>query len=747
MPDDILPQLKQIFLFQNLEEDMLQDLCAHLRVRNLKPEEFLFKKNDPADSLFIINNGKLKIIAQDSQGTQLVLNQIGAGELVGEISLFDASPRTASVAAAEDSTVFELRRDDFFNLIRAKPDMALSILHSMSMRMRYNTEFIQKVTEWAKKIAEGDFSFAKQKESDEKSKEPPANANPAERAEFAFLKMVRELNKDHYKRVQAIEPDLRNFLPAEMYADLYISEWADRTQEHMSVEEIDKIDRKKLEPIFEHLAALQKVLSDYTSSLVSEKRDERVRLHTTKRSGALMFTDLAGFTRLMEANAARGQEGAKDLLKEFNRYFTNMIDVVVKSGGDLLEFTGDALLILFSAPVSSDEKTNFNNIKKAVAKAVRAGLRMQRKMEDHAKIQTPSGEIELKMRIGIHAGDFHSADIGTPRRRDHVLLGKNVQLAKLTESFGENGWVNLSPEAYQYVQDEFRYKANEKSADYHLVVDDFEENLSEYEIMAKTATRRLASAVLYEKSFDKIYDGIVALLNVIREFASFLPQPVLSLLVESVAKENGIRRAIRPEFPSPTVMFVNFIGLPEMIDKGIYKEESIVASFNETFAKLNAAVEKRGGVLKKVTYHLAGSDIVIYFGVPTAHTNDPLRAASAALDILKIITETKIPERKEGCQPDPELGDQPFKCKIGINMGPAFVAEIGDPRGRREYNVLGDTVNTTARLMSKAGDNEIYISQSVVDHIKDKYQCDFVGEIQLKGKGAPMPIYKLTGKK
>jgi len=152
-------------------------------------------------------------------------------------------------------------------------------------------------------------------------------------------------------------------------------------------------------------------------------------------------------------------------------------------------------------------------------------------------------------------------------------------------------------------------------------------------------------------------------------------------------------------------------------------------------------VESRGGVLKKVTYHLAGSDIVIYFGVPNAHTNDELRAASAALAIREVIKTIN--------QKAPTIGNvQPdIYCQIGINTGPAFVAEIGEPRGRREYNVLGDTVNTAARLMNRAEKNQIIVSERVQRAIQSKYECSSLGEVSLKGKNRPMHLFELLEQK
>jgi class 3 adenylate cyclase len=512
-----------------------------------------------------------------------------------------------------------------------------------------------------------------------------------------------------------IEARLRYLLPAEMYASM----WGNPSVEIM-------ID------VHKHLRTLQRILHDYTSRQIAVDSLKPGDIKPEWKYGTMMFTDLAGFTKLMEANASKGREGAGDLLFQLNKYFSTMIAIISKSGGDLVEFTGDALLVVW----------NKNEKKDDALKAVRAGLRMQRAMKDFAEIQTPSGVVNLKMRIGIHSGRFLTADIGTPRRMEHVLLGRDVQRAKLTESNGRNERVNLSPAAYERVAEAFHFEEGAEIADegrdmgrhYMLVMDDIHgSELGDYEITPMG--RRQASGVLLTRDKQEVLREILSLLNVIEPIASFIPAPILSLLVESAAD-----RKIPPDFPHPTIMFVNFIGLPESADRALPGEEQKLAShFSRAFSLINAAVESRGGVLKKVTYHLAGSDIVIFFGVPNAHTNDELRAASAALAIRDIVMNIK-PPTIGNLQPD-------VYCQIGINSGPAFVAEVGDPRGRREYNVLGDTVNTTARLMNKAGKNQIYISESVKQAIQEKYECISLGEIPLKGKSAPMILYNLVDKK
>ncbi len=505
--------------------------------------------------------------------------------------------------------------------------------------------------------------------------------------------------------LSAIENRLRYFLPAELYADM----WGDPSVDMMVA-------------VHKHLRTLHRVLQDYTSPRISINKPKPGDVKSEWQCGSMMFTDLVGFTKLMEANSTKGREGAADLLRQLTKYFSSMSAVISKSGGDLLEFTGDALLVVFLKNEKNDD----------ALRAVRAGLRMQRCMKEFAEIETPSGTINLQMRIGIHTGRFLSADIGTPRRMEHVLLGSDVHQAKLTEGSGINARVNLSKQAYERVLGQFHFEDGKPG--YYLVKDDFTGNeLGEYEITPMG--RRMASTVLMTRDRDEVLSQITNLLNSIEPMASYIPAPVLSLLVESAAD-----RKIPADFPYPTIMFVNLIGLPESADRALPGEETKLAlSFSRIFSLINAVVESRGGVLKKVTYHLTGSDIVIYFGVPTAHTNDELRAASAAIAIRNVIMNFEAP-LIGGIQPE-------VHCLIGIHSGPTFAAEVGDPRGRREYNVLGDTVNTTARLMSSAQKNQIVISERIQAAINEKYDCQFLGAVSLKGKSTPMELYELGPQK
>jgi adenylate cyclase len=494
-----------------------------------------------------------------------------------------------------------------------------------------------------------------------------------------------------------IEPRLRWLLPA----DLYAAAWVQPTAAN-------------LQRVFEHQRTLQSNLLDYLPRLVTENPPKPGAIRYGWQEGTLMFTDLAGFTPLLEANAARGQAGAEALLGLLNSYFANMLEIIGKSGGDLLEFTGDALLIQFPADGRGGD----------VLRAVRAGLRMQRAMAAYASIATDQGELALGMRVGIHRGRFLAADVGTPRRMEYVMLGQAVQATKHAEGSGVVGRVCLTEPVYAVVRD---YLRCERRDDEHwLVVDDLgQAGLGEFDI--PPVRRRAARPVILDRSVEGLVGSISEMLERTEAMASYLPFPVLTVLVES-----AIRRKIRAEFPELTVIFVNLLGASAAVDQLAPGEEgALVESFSRAFALVNAAVEARGGVLKNVTYDRVGSDVLIYFGAPNAHTDDAKRAVATALAI------------REAINGDPQVRRAVAGCQIGIARGPAFAAEVGEARGRREFNVLGDTVNTAARLMSRAEAGQILLNDAVRNALAGAYEPGSLGLMALKGKAQPMAIFGL----
>jgi class 3 adenylate cyclase len=278
------------------------------------------------------------------------------------------------------------------------------------------------------------------------------------------------------------------------------------------------------------------------------------------------------------------------------------------------------------------------------------------------------------------------------------------------------------------VQQDFRFQPGGDG--YMLVSDDLsDEQLGEYDILP--ARRRAASSVLLDRSVEGLIKEIENLVVQVEPLASYIPDSILNLVVESAA-----RRVIPPRFPNLIPIFVNLVGISDAADRTTPEEEAnLLALFSRAFALINAVIEARGGVLKHVTYHLSGSDILIYFGFPNAHTDDALRAAQSALAIRDIVSHLS----------PAMIGGQsiPLSCQIGMSLGAVFAAEIGEPRGRREFNILGDSVNIAARLMGKATSNQILLTEALYNEIAAHFACESLGDLKLKGKSLALPIYAL----
>lgn len=111
------------------------------------------------------------------------------------------------------------------------------------------------------------------------------------------------------------------------------------------------------------------------------------------------------------------------------------------------------------------------------------------------------------------------------------------------------------------------------------------------------------------------------------------------------------------------------------------------------------------------------------------------RAVDACLSVRKKIQEL------------PNISEDLFftpKVAIGINSGEMISGNIGSATLKRlDYTVIGDTVNTAQRLQSAAKENQIIISQSSYEKIKESFNCQKVGEVGLKHKAHPVVIYEV----
>jgi CRP/FNR family transcriptional regulator, cyclic AMP receptor protein len=128
--------LRQTAAFQLLEDDELAELTAHVDERSFATGQVIFQQGEPGGAMHVVLSGRVEVYLVDEDRKRVVLNELGPGEIFGELSLFDGDPRSASVRAVEAARTFQIDRADLERLFARKPHAALEILTVMSRRLR-----------------------------------------------------------------------------------------------------------------------------------------------------------------------------------------------------------------------------------------------------------------------------------------------------------------------------------------------------------------------------------------------------------------------------------------------------------------------------------------------------------------------------------------------------------------------------------------------------------------------------------
>lgn len=135
--------LSHIPIFKRLDGAGRADLEARLTRRAVPAGEPVFWFGDDGDTLYVVDTGAVEVTAPDTEGRHVLLDTLGPGGIFGELSLFDGGPRSATVRARTDTVLLELHREAFHDFLRARPDVAIDVLHVLGARQRASTAAIR----------------------------------------------------------------------------------------------------------------------------------------------------------------------------------------------------------------------------------------------------------------------------------------------------------------------------------------------------------------------------------------------------------------------------------------------------------------------------------------------------------------------------------------------------------------------------------------------------------------------------
>lgn len=189
-----------------------------------------------------------------------------------------------------------------------------------------------------------------------------------------------------------------------------------------------------------------------------------------------------------------------------------------------------------------------------------------------------------------------------------------------------------------------------------------------------------------------------------------------------------------------TVMFMDIKGFTSISEKA-NSPEDLLKWLNELLEEVAHQVTIHKGIINKFT----GDGAMAVFGVPLARTTpeaiaeDAQNCVKCALAFSEYLDRINADWQKRGL---PSI-----QMRIGIFTGPVVAGSLGG-KDRIEYGVIGDTVNTAARLEAcekerQPSDCRILIGKETLEYLSDKFEAESWGDLALKGKEQTVSVYRI----
>ena len=184
-----------------------------------------------------------------------------------------------------------------------------------------------------------------------------------------------------------------------------------------------------------------------------------------------------------------------------------------------------------------------------------------------------------------------------------------------------------------------------------------------------------------------------------------------------------------PEVKEVSILFADIVGFTTMSEKMSPSQVALV--LNDYLSRMTEVIFKYEGTLDKYI----GDAIMAVFGAPLDMPDHAFRAIKVALEMQERLAEFNA-DHKEG----PHL-----RIRIGINSGKVVAGEIGSIN-KKEYTVLGDTVNTASRLESSvAKPGMLVIGENTHRMVAGQFECRSLGSFTLKGKEREVGVFEVVG--
>lgn len=426
-------------------------------------------------------------------------------------------------------------------------------------------------------------------------------------------------------------------------------------------------------------------------------------------AAALLFADVSGFTKLTEHLTAQGPAGTEHLTQVLNLYFGQIIDIVDQWGGDVVKFAGDALIALWPTPDSDFREEDANG-------ALDIASASDPTPEGLGTLNGAGGRTRTSTTIAAERATACALEL--QERLHHYHVGDGLHLSmKVAVGAGRVTCVQLGG-----IYDRWEFLVAGSPLEQVGIANGL---AAPGEVVISTPVRFLIGS---EWPLEPIGEGMYRASKPLEVGRPELAQlPILPRAAASLRRY--IPGAIRTRLDANqsdwlgeqrrlSVIFVNLPG---------FNSQTPLPEADRTMKAMQMALYRFEGSVNKISVDDKGASLIAVLGLPPlGHVDDAERAVRAALAMRRVIA------------------DAGQECSVGITSGLAFCGTIGNAR-RREYTVMGNVVNLSARLMQAAkspAHGGLLCDETTWVAARGRLQFERLTAIAVKGRSDPIAIFR-----
>ena len=454
------------------------------------------------------------------------------------------------------------------------------------------------------------------------------------------------------------------------------------------------------------IPALTEVLASYVPKLIQNRvvaNPSPIEAPVAEElQAAILFADISGFTLLTESLAERGPTGVETLARILNEYFGQLIDIIHDYGGDVVKFAGDAVIAVW--PIVSDailasDSGAADPVSRAdqwqwTMRAAECALEIRKRLTNY-KVEGAN----LYLKLAISSGRISSVHVGGVFNRWEFLLTGNplVELG-IANNLAHAGDILVTPSAWKLIRN-----------------DCYAEPI-EFELRDTIAQAGRLNDLNKPSSIFWMPENPVIPEGAENSLRPYIPGAIINRLTAGQGSWIAELRRV-------TVLFIN---LPDLDQHTKLENAQNIARL------IQRSVYRYEGSINKINVDDKGITIVAALGLPPfSHEDDPARGVQAALMVRK------------------ELTNRGVHSFIGITTGRIFCGSIGND-SRREYTIIGNAVNLSARLMGVASAQYDLIARQGIpilcdrltyESAKDAVEFEPLPPQQVKGRLEPVDVF------